>query len=110
MIVTNSTSSLLSGLRKSWIPLYPETFFSAIPEKISCLRRFSYWSAFSRVVHPCQILPITRSSSGCNQLSRPAVVYDAQCQAAGSAPLWPIFTRVQDESYAEPEYGIACNA
>jgi hypothetical protein len=45
MIVTNSTSSLSSGLRKSWIPLYPETSFSAIPEVISSLRSFSYLSA-----------------------------------------------------------------
>ena len=45
MIVTNSTSSLSSGLRKSWILLYPETFFSAIPEKVSSLRSLSYWSA-----------------------------------------------------------------
>ena len=45
MIVTNSTSSLSSGLRKSWILLYPETFFSAIPEKVSSLRSLSYLSA-----------------------------------------------------------------
>src|SRR5829696_4994959 len=86
MIVTNSISSLSSGLRKSWIPLYPETFLSAIPEKISSLRRLSYLSAFWGVVHPCQILPITRFSFECNQLSTPIVVYDAKNQAAGSVP------------------------
>ena len=46
MIVTNSTSSPSRGLRKSWIPLYPGTFFSAIAEKISSLSRPSYFSAF----------------------------------------------------------------
>ena len=39
MIVTNSTSSPSRGLRKSWIPLYPGTFISAIVEKISSFSR-----------------------------------------------------------------------
>src|SRR5215208_4230124 len=47
------------------------------------------------VVHPCQILPITRSSLACNQSSRHTVVYDAKNQMAGSVSLWPIFTRVR---------------
>lgn len=88
MIVTNSTSSLSRGLRKSWILLYPETFFSAMPEKISSLRRFSYLSAFWGVVHPCQILPITLSSFACNQPSTLTVAYDTETQAGWvSSPL-----------------------
>jgi hypothetical protein len=63
MIVTNSTSSLAIGLRRSWIPLYPRSPFSAMPRKISSLRRFSYLSAFSGLVHPCQILHIISYTS-----------------------------------------------
>src|SRR5215212_3713057 len=83
MIVTNSTSSSSRGPRKSWIPLYPGTFFSAMPEKISSLRRLSYLSAFLEFVHPCQILPIMRSSLGCNQSSTLTVIYAANSKRLG---------------------------
>src|SRR5215208_7740453 len=71
---------------------HAETFFSAMPEKISSLRSLSYLSALWGAVHPCQILPIMRSSFWCDRLSGPTLLYDAKNQIAGSVLLWPIFT------------------
>src|SRR5215212_6172355 len=111
MIVTNSTSSLPSGLRKSWIPLYPETSCSAIPEKISSLRSLSYLSALWGVVHPCQILPITQASFVCNQSSRPTVVYDAKTQTAKvSSPSAHMHPSTRHESCRKSVYDFLCNA